>query len=56
MGIDDNIRLNAAFAEGHVDCWPLLGTNTLLTMPRGELITDDGRASYPDTDMELKES
>ena len=42
MRVDDQIGLHAALGEGHVDCRPELRQNTLLTVTRRELVTNDG--------------
>jgi hypothetical protein len=38
--VDNDIRLNATFAEGHIDGRPFLRADSFLTMPRGELISN----------------
>lgn len=42
MRVDDQIRLHAALGEGHIDGRPKLRANTLLTVTRRELVTNDG--------------
>lgn len=42
MRVDDQIRLHAALGEGHIDGRPELRANTLLTVTRRELVTNDG--------------
>lgn len=41
VGIDDDIWLDSRFRERHVDTRPFLRANTLLSVTRGEFITDD---------------
>lgn len=53
MGIDDHIRLHPALGERHVDHRPLLRTDALLPMSRGELVADDGRTGDPEGDVYL---
>ena len=39
--VDDHVGLHAALGERHVNGRPLLRANTLLSMPRGEFVSDD---------------
>ena len=41
MRVNDQIRLNATLREGHVNGGPKLRANTLLTVSRGELVTNN---------------
>ena len=49
--IDDDIGLYSAFAKGHVDRWPFLGTNSFLSVPGREFIPNDRRTWNPERDM-----
>lgn len=49
--VDDDIGLHPALGEGHVDSRPLLGANTLLTVSRGELVTNRRGTRNSDLDM-----
>ena len=55
MRIDDDIRLHSTFRERHVDGGEFLRANTLLTMSRGEFVTDDGRSRDSKLDVDLLE-
>lgn len=52
MRVDDQIGLHAALGEGHVDCRPELRQHTLLTVTRGELVTNDRLAGNAVLDTE----
>ena len=55
MRVDDYIRLHTTLGERHVDHRPLLGANTLLTVPRRELVTNDGCTRDTQGDVDLLE-
>ncbi|KAH3686324.1 hypothetical protein WICPIJ_002686 [Wickerhamomyces pijperi] len=38
--VNDDVWLDTGFGERHVNLWPFSGTNTLLTVSGGELVTD----------------
>ena len=46
MRVDDEVGLDAALGERHVDRGPQLRAHTLLTVARRELITDDGLTGH----------
>lgn len=51
--VDDYVWLHAALAEGHVDSWPFLGTNTLLAVSRRELVANDRRTRNTEGDLDF---
>lgn len=51
--VDDNIRLHSTFTEWHIDSWELLRANTLLTMSRGEFVSDDRRTRDSQFDVDF---
>ena len=53
MRVDDDIGLHATLRERHVNHRPLLRADTFLTVPRRELVTDDGRTGDAQGDMDL---
>lgn len=53
MRIYDNVRLNATFAEGHIDRRPLLRAHALLAVSRGELVANYRAPWYPNGNVYL---
>lgn len=51
MGIDDNVRLNPAFTEWHIDSRPFLRTDTLLPVTGREFIANDRGSRYSEGDL-----
>lgn len=52
MRVDNQIGLHAALGERHIGCGPKLRQNTLLTVTRRELITDNGLSGNAVLDTE----
>ena len=51
MGVDDYVGLDTTFTERHIDGGPLLRTYALLTVARGELVSDDGSTRDSEGDV-----
>ena len=41
MGVEEDVRGHPTLCEGHVCYRPALAAHTLLTMPAGELVSND---------------
>lgn len=47
MRVDNHVRREPRLGKRHVLCWPKDGHDALLTVPRGELVTDHGISREP---------
>ena len=55
MWVNNDIGLDAAFAERHVDCGPFLRADTLLAVTRRKLVSYDGCTRDAESNMDLLE-
>lgn len=55
MGINNDIRDDAGLGKWHINHRPFLGNDSLLSVTRGELVSDDRGTLYPILDVYLLE-